>query len=198
LAAGVVPFGPNFAVRKEAIRGLKFRLNLGPSAVNGALMGEDVDFTALVRDRVCITTESRGFRYLPECAVAHLISPDRLEVLWMMERFFQLGRSRAIRFDRSSHISNRPALLHPIDVAEPERAVIEGGELNFYYGQYYECTMQGKSERAAYFKEILTLMRIEKHSNYYSPSMAAHVADVRLAIGPRVSGAAAGMHPQYG
>jgi glycosyltransferase involved in cell wall biosynthesis len=175
LLPGVIPFGPNFAVRRKSIGNLKFLLTLGPSLENGPLMGEDVDFTSALRDRLCVTTESRGFRYLPECSVAHVIAPYRLEFRWMMERFFQLGRSRAIRFDRSSHLTSRPSLLHPSGISEPARAVTEGGELNFYCGQLHECLTQGKLDRTEYLSELLHRMNVTNHAHYYSPSMVDHM-----------------------
>ena len=170
-----LPFGPNLAVRASVARKVGFRLDLGPSVENGSLLGEDTAFAAEVRDRYGICTNSRGFWFVPTAPVNHLIATHKLEFPWMMERFFDLGRSRIVRFGRITHLG-RPKLLQADYLAEPATRLTAGAELNFYYGQLHQCRLQTDVSRIEYLEDLLQRMGGPRHESLLAPSVAKLVS----------------------
>jgi glycosyltransferase involved in cell wall biosynthesis len=167
----LLPFGPNFAVRKSILRNIEFRLDLGPSDENGALFCEDTEFAAELRDRLTISTDSGGYIYLPEARVVHKISEHKLDFNGIMERCFMLGRSRFIRFRRVTHTSRRPRLLNGDLSDDPGLRLSAGAELNFYAGQACQAMFVDDVDRHAYLMDLLVMLRTHKYESLWSSSM---------------------------
>lgn len=80
-----LPFGPNFAVRGEALRGFVIPPEIGPCGTSFA-MGED---TIIVR---LLTTPAKAAIFVPSAAVRHLVREEQLSMRWLLQRAFNLGR----------------------------------------------------------------------------------------------------------
>lgn len=171
LPAHALPLGPNFAVRANALENMRFRLDLGPSEENGWLLCEDTAFSSELRDRYSILTDSGGFIYLPSASVTHLIGPHKLQFSWMMERYFNLGRSRIIRFDRITHISRRPGELLNSQRSELQIRLRAGAELNLYCGQLYQCRRDRDNSRIDFLEALLKKFEWQRHEDLLCPSM---------------------------
>lgn len=118
-----VPLGPNFAARADQCTGMRFRVDLGPSAA-GSFLCEDTEFVARFRKK------GVQFVYLPSAPVEHRIREELLSFACQYDRAFYMGRSLLI--------SGNPILnfgrfaYSPIPEASRfERDMI----LNFYLGQ---------------------------------------------------------------
>jgi GT2 family glycosyltransferase len=171
-----LPLGPNLAVRASAAKSLRFRLDLGPSEENGWLMCEDTAFSSELRDRYSILTDSGGFIYVPSASVTHLISPHKLQFPWMMERYFNLGRSRIVRFNRITHISRRPGELLNSRRSELQIRLRSGAELNFYCGQLYQCRREGDKSRIDFLEALLDKFEWQSRHDLLCPSMRSILA----------------------
>jgi GT2 family glycosyltransferase len=165
-----LPFGPNLAVRANIARKIGFRPDLGPSAENGSLLGEDTAFAAELRDRYGIYTQSRGFWYVPSAPVNHMIGAHKLEFSWMMERFFDLGRSRIVRFGRITHLGRRPKLLEAEYFIDHAAQLTAGAELNFYYGQLHQCRLHSDHARVEYLQDLLERLGGGRRGSLLGPS----------------------------
>ncbi len=139
LPEGPLPFGhlgagPNFAVRSRAVRRIRFREDLGPSAKNGALTGDDTEFLHRLRQRTGPAV------YVPDAPVLHHIRAEQIETPWLLERAFHLGRTMA---------TLNPEMLRPIRVEldsrptqdetpAPSKMLQVSAILNYYLGQLYQ------------------------------------------------------------
>jgi glycosyltransferase involved in cell wall biosynthesis len=154
LQSGLLPFGPNFAVKKSYLGDLKFRTDLGPSAKNGALMSDDVDFVAELKDRYSPFVPGAGFYYLPDAKVHHRVRVDQLSVEWITRRFFLLGRSRAVRYGRITPLSS-PTLLLREPSNTREDSLARNAELHFYLGLIYEFRKLEDISRSRHIERML-------------------------------------------
>ena len=111
----LLPFGSNFAVRAESIKGMKFREDLGPSTAG--LLNDDTEFCKRLRGR------GELFFFLPGAVVEHHIGSERLALDSLMERGFRYGRSTVI--EENGHSS--PHL-------EPRRLFELGMHMNILLG----------------------------------------------------------------
>jgi GT2 family glycosyltransferase len=156
LPRGVLPFGANFGVRASALTGMRFRLDLGPSADNGSLMCEDSEFVARLRDR------GEQFIYLPSAGVEHHLTKSHVQLPVLCERAFHLGRSIVIERE-----SPPPPLRHYLNCQESlecesdrfERALL----INFYCGQLYQLQAIGRRWFVENVREILAELGLEEH-----------------------------------
>lgn len=125
LRNGLVPYGPNFAVRKAAIGTERFRVDLGPST-EGPFMCEDIEFAGRII-RLC-----SHFIFLPRASVQHVIREQLTAFDSLYERAFYMGRS-IIRAHHREHIL-------PISFAGPSEALHFGRAAlyNYYLGQLAE------------------------------------------------------------
>jgi glycosyltransferase involved in cell wall biosynthesis len=139
LPAPHLPFGPNFAVRADRLRGMLFRTDLGPSE-RGAFMCEDTEFMSRFRRR------NEAFIFSPRLAVTHCIRESLISEPSLFERAFQLGRSLII--------AHGTPLIAP-KAAGPRNAETErfetGALTNLYLGQLCQVRLQGAGaeDRAA-------------------------------------------------
>lgn len=125
------PYGPNFCIRASALRGERFRTDLGPSS-EGSFMCEDTEFIGRFR------TRSERFIFVPSASVTHCIRPSLMEPRRLWERAFMLGRS-LIKQD------NVLRLIPPGNIIEAEEDQIRRFEtgmlLSFYYGQLCQLSL---------------------------------------------------------
>jgi glycosyltransferase involved in cell wall biosynthesis len=136
LPAPLVPFGPNFAVRRDALAGRRFRLDLGPSD-RGSFMCEDTDFLEGFRHR------GEEFVFVPSAFVRHQIRADLTRVPQLLERAFNLGRSEIIR-------GKPPGMAGPDPL--PAAQMLDGSfelgcVLSFVCGQMYQLHAQEEDDR---------------------------------------------------
>jgi glycosyltransferase involved in cell wall biosynthesis len=82
-----LPFGANFAVRANALKGLQFSEELGPKGINYRIGGE----TELLRRLV---TQGLRVIYIPSCAVRHIVGAHQTKSSWLLKRSFCYGRGR--------------------------------------------------------------------------------------------------------
>jgi len=144
LPPNIHPFGANFAARSAILRNIRFRIDLGPSAENGPMTGEDTDFLARLRHRSpeCI--------YVPQARVFHHISRQQTHSSWLFERAFQLGRSR-IMLQRQPDVIDLERIPTSASVEEKKeemQRLINGELLNYYCGQLSECTAEEVEQRS--------------------------------------------------
>lgn len=96
LRPGLLPFGPNFAVRARSMVELRFCTKIGPSGSDYAMGGETELLQRLVE---------KGERvvYVPSAPVHHFVGEHQLEIGWLLKRAYRLGRGLArLRPDRTS------------------------------------------------------------------------------------------------
>lgn len=88
------PFGPNFWVRRAALKGVRFRADLGPHPTRRTL-GDESEFLRQLR--------RRGFPpiYTPHARVVHRIEPERTTERAVYRRAYQSGRGTV-------HVSGMP------------------------------------------------------------------------------------------
>jgi len=128
----ILPFGGNFAVRRCAIQGHRFSLQFGPSADNGPLLGEDVEFLHRLR------SDHKEFIFLPDAAVRHMIVASRTKRAALFERAFHIGRSIALQ-DGKPRFREAP-IFHQEDKLNSELVAFDiGALLNYYCGQLDAC-----------------------------------------------------------
>lgn len=112
--AGQLPFGPNFAVRAQAVGSLRFNERIGPSPLHrrAVPLGDETEFL----QRVC---RDHGLPvYVPTALVEHSIEPHQLGKRWLFERSFRYGRGlTCLEPDRSSpRLFGAPRYLWPMAV----------------------------------------------------------------------------------
>jgi glycosyltransferase involved in cell wall biosynthesis len=80
-----MPYGPNYAVRAQAMEGLRFCEDIGPVGKNYP-MGEDTD--------MLIRLTRRGVKpiYVPTAMLYHVVRPDQVQASWLLGRAYRLGR----------------------------------------------------------------------------------------------------------
>jgi glycosyltransferase involved in cell wall biosynthesis len=88
LPAAIMPFGPNYAVRRQAVREMRFREDLGPAS--DGLLNDETEFCKRLR------TRGDQFYFLPGASVEHYVRPEQLTLPWLFERGFRLGRSLVV------------------------------------------------------------------------------------------------------
>jgi glycosyltransferase involved in cell wall biosynthesis len=83
----LAPFGPNYAVRREALAGVRFDENIGPGAGASYAMGSETE--------LLLRLMRRGVQavYVPGSLVHHVIQPAQLETAALLKRGFRSGRS---------------------------------------------------------------------------------------------------------
>lgn len=132
LSDELMPFGANVAVRAKAIAGMHFRVDLGPSEMNGKLMGEDIDFASQVR------AKWRDCVYVPSAPVRHRIRPEQITPAWLYDRAFVFGRSVIALKRPVSIVTN----FKPNGFALTEAGIHieEVCLIHYYYGQLSACS----------------------------------------------------------
>lgn len=152
LPADVVPYGGNFAVRSHALLDMRFRVDLGPSIENGMLLSEDIDFAERIRARWgdCI--------YVPTATVYHKIRDEQLELPWLCQRAFAMGRSQFLRSSKASIVTSLP----DSDLRPDEEAGSVGLAClaHFYCGQLSACGAVSQQERRRLESALLALSPI--------------------------------------
>jgi hypothetical protein len=170
----IVPFGCNFAARSAAVNGVKFRLDLGPSAENGPLFGEDTDFVKRVRGRGQAI-------FAPDASVIHHIEASRIAIATILERAFHLGRAAAI--NAGALKLDQPAIASWSINSEVQK----GGLINYYCGQLYQFLKLGKAQDGE-VRRILDALEIDSSRGllgesarqfYESLSAAGHVSQYK-------------------
>ena len=131
LPAEWTPSGGNFAVRASAVKGRRFRLDLGPS-VHGNFMGEDTDFVQNLYHK------PEQLVFLPAASVQHCIRPEATAIPVLQERAFNSGRSIMIMKAAPVIIGYKIS-----DNGQPHVHAFEISILrNFYLGQLYQADAQ--------------------------------------------------------
>jgi glycosyltransferase involved in cell wall biosynthesis len=164
LSEGLVPFGANIAVRSRAIAGMQFRLDLGPSEMNGKLMGEDIDFGRQVREkwRDCV--------YVPSAPVRHHIRPEQVTSSWLCERAFILGRSVMMLDHKVSIVQNfRP---NGLALSDDGLHVDEVCLVHYYCGQLSACGSIRASDALQLQDAIIALDASRYHTALTSEAKA--------------------------
>jgi GT2 family glycosyltransferase len=89
------PTGPNFMVRRERLKGMRYEDRIGPAGSNYA-MGSETELLLRMQD------EGMRFVYVPSATVIHRIRPDQVTLSWLLGRAHRAGRGaeRLNRGDR--------------------------------------------------------------------------------------------------
>jgi glycosyltransferase involved in cell wall biosynthesis len=136
LPKGILPFGPNMAVRRAAAKAVEFRLDLGPSAENGSLFGEDTVYASEIVARFGIFGRCSGAVFVPEAAVLHCQDAERFQKEALYTRCFDIGRTRAVLRGGVSHLVCHPVLTRSLQMMRSDsEAFTDSAEINFYCGQ---------------------------------------------------------------
>jgi glycosyltransferase involved in cell wall biosynthesis len=152
----MLPFGPNFAVRRETIGALKLREDLGPS--EDGLIKEETEFCKRLRRM------GAGFIFMPHATVVHSIRFEQLTSAWQFERFFDLGRSNVVE----AHGPIAPAAPHTSDGIW---CLEIGAEINLLYGALYEISRRCASPAAGDTREsIIKALASQRRFGLLAPS----------------------------
>lgn len=94
------PYGPSFAVRRQALTGHRFPENLGPQAGGYAMGGEAAFLRGIAR-------AGHRYIYVPSAQVAHVVRPEQIDDAWLLQRAQNKGRGQV-------HLpsSRRPTHIH--------------------------------------------------------------------------------------
>jgi GT2 family glycosyltransferase len=128
-----LPFGPNFAVTRQALSGMAFRVDLGPSEPD-SLMSEDMEFMEELQRR------SKAFFFVPAASVIHCIRRELTMVPVLLERAFALGRSEVIR-GKLPELRSRP-----LAQARSQGGFALGCAVSFLCGQLFEFHARDRRE----------------------------------------------------
>ena len=158
LPQGVFPPGANFAVRRQAIEGLRFDLRLGPSAEHGPLYDEDTEFLSRLQARTGRSV------IVPDAQVTHHFDGSRTELKSLFEKSFYYGLTKGLTrrtpllvpmwLIRLRQLVMRIAGLVSTQAREIERFDI-GCLINFYGGQLQGFRVRGSDKCAEEVKAIL-------------------------------------------
>jgi glycosyltransferase involved in cell wall biosynthesis len=87
LPANLTPYGPNFAVRAQVMRGIRYCEEIGPQGQNYAMGSE----TELIKRLMAM-----GERcvYVPTAVVNHVIDKVQVNLRWLQGRAFRAGRGK--------------------------------------------------------------------------------------------------------
>jgi len=93
----VAPFGPNYAVRRTALAGVRFDESIGPMARASYAMGSETE--------LLLRLMKRGVEavYVPAALVHHVVQPAQLTVTSLLKRGFRSGRG-AVRTGWDRHV----------------------------------------------------------------------------------------------
>jgi glycosyltransferase involved in cell wall biosynthesis len=94
LTPGILPYGPNYAVRSRLMESFKFCTSVGPRGNSFAMGGETELLLRLV---------AKGERviFAPCASVTHFVDEHQMDLDWLYKRAFRLGRGKArIKPDR--------------------------------------------------------------------------------------------------
>jgi GT2 family glycosyltransferase len=156
LPAGMLPYGANFAARSAAMRGMRFRLDLGPSEENGPSFGEDVEFVGRFQDK------PQNIIFVPAARVDHHVTPSQIELSSLLERAFHLGRETVMSHRRKTPVEPARLQSTPTDQNFIQR-VEWGGQINYYLGQLYQLNLLGEMPFDHDLRQALDHLNI--HSN---------------------------------
>ncbi len=157
------PFGANFAVRRSAIGDLRFRLDLGPSGENGALLGEDSNFVERLR------SDSQPIIFSPSALVYHHLRADQLQMAWLFERAFNLGREIIALRKRPVYLGRKIALKREEGFNQPtifELACL----LNYHCGQMFQLHVLGDTSFDVELSTSLRRLGADEHQEYFGDS----------------------------
>lgn len=98
----LAPFGPNMAVMKDLINGVRFDERLGPPNS----VGEEYLF--------CLTLKGLGgeFIYLPDAMAGHRVREEQLGLTWILKRARMFGAAEPILYLRQNKPSLTEAIRH--------------------------------------------------------------------------------------
>jgi len=150
LKYGVMPFGPNFAVRAEVMGGVRFCNRIGPTKGEYA-MGDEIE--------LLFRLAARGERaiYVPSAVVGHHVGIHQIDLRWLLQRAFRLGRgfARLENDKKSSRLFSVPWYLwsklplvwtkFQLKRFSGERARLDSGwRLNLCTGRIYEYRVMAR------------------------------------------------------
>lgn len=153
----LIPFGPNFAVRRTALAGQYFRTDLGPSLRNGPLSYDDTDFISRLRETY------PDIAFIPTAYVRHRITPNQVTTQWFLERAFNFGRSVVA----ARRYPSRPRAIMHSEVSESDRHMLileEAIRANFYLGQEFQMWLFGCHSFDHFYSRELRSLSIPEDS----------------------------------
>ncbi len=167
------PFGPNFAVRREAIGNTAFREDLGPSDENGPLSYDDCEFLAEVRAKHSPFVPQGGFYYIPSASVFHEVRQEQISRQWIYQRFFNNGRSTVAVTGRIIPMAGPPLFTtSDVGLAEHEEIML-GASVNYYMGALFQLRLRGDASRASDLANQLGYCPAVRARRLLSPSAFA-------------------------
>ncbi len=92
------PFGPNYAVRRALLEGLRFDESIGPTAGAAYAMGSETELLFRLMKRQGVKAV-----YVPAAAVRHVVQAAQLTAGSLLRRSFRSGRS-AVRLGWDRHV----------------------------------------------------------------------------------------------
>jgi glycosyltransferase involved in cell wall biosynthesis len=93
------PFGPNYAVRRALLAGIRFDEGIGPTAGTGYAMGSETELLFRLMKH-----QGVGAVYVPDAAIQHVVLPAQLETASLLRRSFRSGRS-AVRLGWDRYVT---------------------------------------------------------------------------------------------
>lgn len=156
LPVGVLPLGPNFAVRRSAIGDLGYREDLGPSRENGPLSCDDLGFVIDLRNRFMPLFRNGGLFYEPEAKVNHRIRSEQMSEEWIFDRFFNYGRSVVQLHQRPSCLRSPTVLTRMTSQPDEVELKLQSSELSFFLGQVCQLVRVGRALDAKFILSWLS------------------------------------------
>lgn len=170
LPIALAPVGANFAVRASALDGLRFRTDLGASDEHGPLCGEDTAFLQELHLRFFVFTKAGGIVYVPTAGVHHRVQKEKTRFPQIMERFFHVGRSHVLYYQRLSHYISNIDSARRYAVGNESQRLTTGIVLNFYCGQLFQYGLRRDESQCRYLKKLLLRLDVRKHKKLLSRS----------------------------
>lgn len=143
LPESILPLGPNFSARRDALTTMRFREDLGPSMENGPLSCDDIDFVSRLRERHMPLFRGGGFYYAASAEVSHRVRPDQMTFESVIDRFLTYGRSMTQMRGRISHFVSPTRLSRMGPSSDITVRNHQSAELSFYLGQIQQLQHLG-------------------------------------------------------
>jgi glycosyltransferase involved in cell wall biosynthesis len=150
LRPGVMPFGPNFAVRATAMTGMRFSERIGPSRGEYA-MGDEIEMLSR------LAAHGERAIYVPSAVVGHHVGIHQINLRWLLQRAFRLGRgfARLENDEKSLRVLGVPWYLWsklPLvwtnyqfkRIAGARARLNSGWRLNLCSGRFYEYRVMAR------------------------------------------------------
>ncbi|HEV2965213.1 MAG TPA: glycosyltransferase [Candidatus Angelobacter sp.] len=164
LPSTLMPYGANFAARRSAVGELRFDVQLGPSAENGRMCGEDSEFMARLRRK------GGSPIFVPSCSVVHRVTPAQIEPAALFEKAFQMGKSTARILGKAVFLHEQYGYEFNSTDNDAKGHFERGLLINLYCGQKSELPLNCAGQSTSKLRGVLARLQVCEYTDLLSAS----------------------------